>query len=589
MGRGGLSDVGRLVDDLDKRQDQVGSNDDTYRRDLAELLEHVEREIGPDHPVTVGLRGETAVMYAPMPLLRRPGDPRFPSPPAQEFIGETAMVWLADRASRSESARVRSRLGDFLWEFGSAASRGAAVIAPAAYARFGELLLDGMDLRAPGVSLQVADAITRGWELAQRMNQAPVASQLEELAVRFLEQSHRGDAGLGPVRDAARALQSVAKRLEVAQRRRAARALNECVARYGSSVPLPHLLTELFDANRALALDGAGVRAADRRAAAFYAEFAARRGRLEAAPEFWRIAILLAEQGQEAGETLNTYRQGLRYANEQLSDRTVVRMPTIALPKDVAEALKQEVERISLLDMADVADVVASELVLTRVQLEALARFEATYAPLSARMPVTIVGGSGQVVAPSGSESDHLRQLRLLHVRASDVKLVALWRKLRARAGSLDDVKRYFETRGFPEANRPLIHLGLDEMWNDRAPVALHILVPQLEDVLRQLVRRAGHDTMQTARSDRNVTEEVGLRPILAGLVSRNVISLDERETWESILDDPAGLNLRNRIGHGLARITELGESSGARVVFLYLVVGRWFERIGAEKESTRP
>ncbi|HVB52674.1 MAG TPA: DUF4209 domain-containing protein [Candidatus Acidoferrales bacterium] len=566
-----------LIKELDAHQDVPGSTDEGYRRELADLLDRVEQELGAGDPVAIGLTAETAVVSVPMPLGATRGGPRFPYRPRAQFLGDSALEWLADRVSASSSARVRSRLADFLWESTTGELKTAGLGAPQAYADFAGLLLGGLDAASPTGSLQVCDAVGRGWELARRMNQPAVASILEELAVQFIERALGDDLDFGSARHAASAVTVVARDLDASQRARALAGVLGCIERYEQNVVIPPLMTELIDARKALATDEEERRASDRRAAAYYAEFAARSSRPEVTPEYWRIAVLLGEQGQEVAERLNRYRQGWRRANEASGQS--LRPLRLPLSDGAVAAVRRKAERLAQMGLADLLDNIGSDLVVSRVVLEELDKFQAANAPLTHRIPITVVAGAGQVVSPSGSESEHLMHLRMLHMQAGDVTLGELWSALKTRAGFMDEVKEYLRTCGLPQSNLELIDPALDTLWLGVAPLALHVLVPQLEDVLRELLRRAGQDTMQMQPNNRFTTLEVSLGTVLSGLVSTSVISQDEQRALEAVLDNAAGLNLRNRVGHGLVRFNELSEVRGARLVFLYLLVGRWYQR----------
>jgi hypothetical protein len=108
----------------------------------------------------------------------------------------------------------------------------------------------------------------------------------------------------------------------------------------------------------------------------------------------------------------------------------------------------------------------------------------------------------------------------------------------------------------------------------------LHILVPQLEDVLRRILGREGHDPGRRNPSDQAVTEEITLGSIIKQLEAHRIITPDDALLFTLALDEPRGLNLRNRIGHGLVRIRDCSQEALVTVLQCYAIVAQL--RVGA-------
>lgn len=99
----------------------------------------------------------------------------------------------------------------------------------------------------------------------------------------------------------------------------------------------------------------------------------------------------------------------------------------------------------------------------------------------------------------------------------------------------------------------------------------LNILIPQLEEVLRSLLRRTARDTMRSHPSLPGVTLEVPLGYVLDQLA--HVIADDGVIFMLEIVLDLYGLNLRNLFGHGLADIGDCAIDNAARILQLYLIL----------------
>lgn len=119
-------------------------------------------------------------------------------------------------------------------------------------------------------------------------------------------------------------------------------------------------------------------------------------------------------------------------------------------------------------------------------------------------------------------------------------------------------------------ANRvEIIREGLYLALNGKLYSAMHILQPQTENIFRRLVRMCG-DTVTFLKEDG--TEE--FKPLSALFKSDKLTECYDEDlifTFRSIMDEPAGENLRNLNGHGLLEPAE-GNGSGA-LYFVSLLI----------------
>lgn len=120
-----------------------------------------------------------------------------------------------------------------------------------------------------------------------------------------------------------------------------------------------------------------------------------------------------------------------------------------------------------------------------------------------------------------------------------------------------------------PDNRAEIIREGLYLALNGRLYSAMHILQPQTEHIFRHLVKMCG-DTVTFLKEDGH--EEY--KPLSALFKSEKLLEcFDENVifTFQSIMDEPAGENLRNLNGHGLLEPAE-GNSAGA-LCFVSLLV----------------
>lgn len=116
-----------------------------------------------------------------------------------------------------------------------------------------------------------------------------------------------------------------------------------------------------------------------------------------------------------------------------------------------------------------------------------------------------------------------------------------------------------------PDKRAEIIQQGLCMALNGNLYAAMHLLLPQTENIFRNLVKICG-DTVTFLKDDGS--EEY--KPLSSLFKSEKLLECYDENlifTFQSIMDDPAGENLRNLNGHGLLE-PEVGNS----VTSLYFV-----------------
>jgi hypothetical protein len=117
---------------------------------------------------------------------------------------------------------------------------------------------------------------------------------------------------------------------------------------------------------------------------------------------------------------------------------------------------------------------------------------------------------------------------------------------------------------------------------------AMHILVPQVENVLRQHLSALGVDTTDYRRDvngGASRTDDASLGSLLRkslpdGRTVRSYLGGDLCDHLNSVLNSQTGLNLRNEFAHGLARLTHCTpENVGLSLSLLYLLADRSRQR----------
>ena len=120
-----------------------------------------------------------------------------------------------------------------------------------------------------------------------------------------------------------------------------------------------------------------------------------------------------------------------------------------------------------------------------------------------------------------------------------------------------------------PEERKAIIKTGLQLGLNGELYASLHILLPQMENLLRELVKICG-DAPTYLKEDG--TEDIKpLSQLFDSQKLKEVYDEDLLFTWKTLLDERGGPNLRNEIAHGV--LSPKRGSSGAALSFLSLLI----------------
>jgi hypothetical protein len=102
----------------------------------------------------------------------------------------------------------------------------------------------------------------------------------------------------------------------------------------------------------------------------------------------------------------------------------------------------------------------------------------------------------------------------------------------------------------FDEARAGLLEVGLERYFAHDYVSAVHVLVPQVEAMLRHLFRRAGYAVTRLGRG--TAQQEVTLNEFLAREDVKSALGENYHCYLQVVLVDQLGLNLRNAVAHGL-------------------------------------
>jgi hypothetical protein len=181
-----------------------------------------------------------------------------------------------------------------------------------------------------------------------------------------------------------------------------------------------------------------------------------------------------------------------------------------------------------------------------------------TDAPFLSMFPLNIIESGGFTTAKIGSIDEDFEG-RLHHQLGRTIGfyqpfLEYVLTKLRERyAPSVDDILDFLcESPLFADSRNGLLRNGIEAYRQDDFVKAVHVLVPQVEHILRNFLGRMGIPTRKTIRNQPGITDAKNMNDVLADARMKEKLTENLWRYLAVVYVDRRGLNLRNDLAHGL-------------------------------------
>jgi hypothetical protein len=279
------------------------------------------------------------------------------------------------------------------------------------------------------------------------------------------------------------------------------------------------------------------------------------------------------------GDVLEAYRQmGLRSEAEQ------VRLALEAKGKDVIASMKWRRVEIKL-DGDEIERSIGRALDVSSplVALYQLARYCSPSAGAIKKsiesgifvtpqlVPTAIIGDNGLAVKHVGTyDQDKESQVIMAMAREMNLSSGVLiggleeWKK-KFDLGGIPDTPNILDSMLIPADRVPLYQEGLRAFEAGDYVKCIHVLIPQIENSLRELLKML--DVPTTKTDEDGGYELKNMNDVLHDLTAKE--ALDE-ELWyflKSLYTDKSGMNLRNLVAHGIAPAGAFHRGTAALVV----------------------
>ena len=180
-----------------------------------------------------------------------------------------------------------------------------------------------------------------------------------------------------------------------------------------------------------------------------------------------------------------------------------------------------------------------------------------TATPLLARIGVTAIN-AGQFVSRAGSVEDDLEGRVAVHLRQLiEMRFnlfVGGWQHIQEKkpVSAIDILGALSVSPVFSAEGLELISEGLKRFFADDHLAATHILLPQVECALRNLLGLLGRPTNKAVRGESGVMQERNMNEALGDPAVQTVLPENFQRHLQIVFASRLGFNLRNVVAHGL-------------------------------------
>ena len=136
---------------------------------------------------------------------------------------------------------------------------------------------------------------------------------------------------------------------------------------------------------------------------------------------------------------------------------------------------------------------------------------------------------------------------------------------------SKDDLVQFISaSKVISENSKHIVSQGLDHHFKNEFFASIHILVPQIEEIIRTFLRIKSKGTTKYSHSEEGLQEKllVGLLDELEGLIDPNFLE------YLSVRLTPKASNIRNKVCHGWMEAKAFDETLSWTIVDLILRLG---------------
>lgn len=211
--------------------------------------------------------------------------------------------------------------------------------------------------------------------------------------------------------------------------------------------------------------------------------------------------------------------------------------------------------------------------------LEGSLRRGARDAPLQALISIQIMEGEHVAAVIGGLDEDF--EGRLMHEASQRFQFNELWldraldRLMETHKLDANVLVSWADRLGaFPDSG--LLREGIKAWLREDWSAALHILIPQIEAGLRNVLKGLGGAAVKAHQQGGGREVLLNLAEVLASDKMKQALGADLNHYFRAAYADARGLNLRNKVSHGLAPLEYARSGICNLLLHSVLVLGCW-------------
>ena len=270
-----------------------------------------------------------------------------------------------------------------------------------------------------------------------------------------------------------------------------------------------------------------------------------------------RVDAAIKARSEEAEQSMVSHEVSLEITKEEMDQW---------LDELLADSLQHSLGRIAV------------NLMHSEEYLRGLIDESAANAPFQAHMPISIMGPNGFTRATIGSVKDDMPG-RVMNMAATLIGHSAPWlhvaldRTKEKWQLDADNLYRWLtQSPLFPADTQELLRDGINAWFAEDYIKAIYLLVPQAESALREWLVLMGESPMRPER-DSGGFEVIGMGAVLHTGSFRARVPSTLRLHLRAFYTDAKGLNMRNRVAHGLAGPEILNRGTANWVIHSLLAI----------------
>lgn len=199
--------------------------------------------------------------------------------------------------------------------------------------------------------------------------------------------------------------------------------------------------------------------------------------------------------------------------------------------------------------------------------------------PFNYIIPITLQDSKGRVIATIGSLEDDIDG-RLIMELSEDLTFEAIflrhvfYRIVEKQLLDSNDILEYIQKSPvFEESRLGIIKRGLDAYFKNDLMVAIHLLIPQIEEAIRNLIEMSGGIIFKPTR-DKGGFQLKTFNELLGDEIIKMAFSEDVQIYLRVLFTDQRGWNIRNDVCHGICDVNSFSYQSIERIIHVLLILG---------------